>query len=122
MVAPVPLPPPQLPPLPRPSTNSARQPPLTQTVPLREPQLRPSVQVVPEICRDSRALRQPVLQTRSRLSWLSQRIVPLLPDPLPPPFQPPPLPLPLPLPLPRSEVAMSCLMREKLQPELTWAR
>jgi len=85
-------------------------------VPLREPQLRPSVQVVPEIWRDSRALRQPVLQTRSRLSWLSQRTVPLLPGPLPPPFQPPPLPLP------RREVAMSCLIREKFQPELTWAR
>src|SRR5690606_31474447 len=97
--------------LPRPSANSARQPLLTHTEPLPLPQLRPSMHCVLDSCRTSVARRQPVLQTRWRLSLLSQRIVPGLPFP----FQLPP-------PLPRSEVAMSCLMREKPQPELTWSR
>lgn len=69
-----PLPPPQPP---RASTNSARQPLLTQMLPLRLPQVRPSSQALPDSWRTSCALRQPVLHTRSRLFWLSQRITPL---------------------------------------------
>jgi hypothetical protein len=58
------------------STNSARQPLVTQMLPLRLPQVRPSSQALPDSWRTSCALRQPVLQTRSRLFWLSQRITP----------------------------------------------
>src|SRR5687767_13162835 len=102
-----------MPPPSEPWTKRPRQPRSTQTTPLPLPQFWPSTQrVLDRFWLSTARPRKPVLQVLRRLSLLSHRTEPPGEGPG---FQPPPPP--------PSEVAMSCLIRLKVQLErLTWSR